>query len=121
MTWCSLYRKLGGPQDQSGHVWKILLPLGFSPQTIQLVASCHTYYVVTAHLHSTVAVTFMQLLKKVKFNSKDILPYYFHINPLKPELYPICYLLALLAHHFLHVSRIRVKSLTLRSLTLYIY
>jgi len=36
------------------------------------------------------------------------------INPLKPELNPI-YLLALLgAHHFLHVSRIRVKLLTLR-------
>ena len=35
-------------------------------------------------------------------------------NPLKPELNSICYLLALLAHHFLHVSRIRVKSLTLR-------
>jgi hypothetical protein len=38
-----------------------------------------------------------------------------HLNPLKPELNPICYLLALLgAHHFLHVSRIRVKLLTLR-------
>ena len=37
------------------------------------------------------------------------------INPLKPELNPICYLLALLgAHYFLHVSRIRVKLLTLR-------
>jgi len=35
-------------------------------------------------------------------------------NPLKPELNPICYLLALLAQHVLHVSRIRVKSLTLR-------
>jgi len=36
------------------------------------------------------------------------------INPLKPELNPICYLLALLgAHRFLHVSRIRVKLLTL--------
>ena len=32
------------------------------------------------------------------------------INPLNAELNPICYLLALLgAHHFLHVSRIRVK------------
>ena len=40
-------------------------------------------------------------------------PMYF--NPLKPELNPICYLLALLgAHHFLHVSRIRVKLLILR-------
>jgi len=45
----------------------------------------------------------------------------FAINPLKPELNSICYLLALLAHHFLHVSRIRVKSLTLRRLMSYIY
>ena len=44
----------------------------------------------------------------------------FLFNPLNPELNPICYLLALLAHHFLHVSRIRVKSLTLRLLS-YIY
>ena len=44
------------------------------------------------------------------------------INPLKPELNPICYLLALLgAHHFLHVSRIRVKLLTLRRLMSYMY
>jgi len=43
-------------------------------------------------------------------------------NPLNPELNPICYLLALLgAQHFLHVSRIRVKSLTLRLLMSYIY
>ena len=34
-------------------------------------------------------------------------------NSLNPELNPICYLLVLLgAHHFLHVSRIRAKSLT---------
>ena len=43
------------------------------------------------------------------------------IDPLNAELSPICYLLALLAHHFLHVSRIRVKSLTLRLLMAYIY
>ena len=43
-------------------------------------------------------------------------------NPLNAELNPICYLLALLgAHHFLDVSRIRVKSLTLRQLMSYIY
>jgi len=41
------------------------------------------------------------------------------INPLNPELNPICYLLTLLAHHFLHVSTIRVKSLTLRVLMSY--
>jgi hypothetical protein len=31
------------------------------------------------------------------------------INPLNAELNPICHLLALLAHHILHISRIRVK------------
>ena len=44
-----------------------------------------------------------------------------NFNPLNAKLNPICYLLALLAHHFLHVSRIRVKSLTLRLLMSYIY
>ena len=44
------------------------------------------------------------------------------INPLNPELNPICYLLALLgAYHFLHFSRIRVKLLTFRLLMSYIY
>jgi len=43
-------------------------------------------------------------------------------NPLNAELNPICYLLALLgAHHFLHVGRVRVKSLILRLLMSYIY
>ena len=56
-----------------------------------------------------------------KFNSyltRNIMPLHYKdrsFSPLNAELNPICYLLALLgAHHFLHVSRIRVKSLTLR-------
>ena len=46
-----------------------------------------------------------------------------NVNPLKPELNPICYLLAALlgARHFLHVSRIRVKLLTFRLIMSYIY
>jgi hypothetical protein len=44
-----------------------------------------------------------------------------NFNTLSPELNPICYLLALLAHDFLHISRIRVKSLTLRLIMSYIY
>ena len=33
------------------------------------------------------------------------------INPLNAELNPVCHLLALAgAHHFVHVSRLRVKS-----------
>ena len=47
--------------------------------------------------------------------------YRIQFNPLNAELNPICYLLTLLAHHFLHVSRIGVKSLTLRLLMSYIY
>ena len=44
------------------------------------------------------------------------------LNPLNPELNPICHLLALLgAHHFLHVSRIRVKLLTFMRLMSFIY
>ena len=44
------------------------------------------------------------------------------LNPLNPELNPICYLLALLGpHHFLHVSRITVKLLNFRRLMSYIY
>ena len=66
---------------------------------------------------------------KLKHSAKSIIQLSFnthththtHINPLKPELNPIFSLLALLADHFLHVNRIRVKSLTLRLLMLYIY
>jgi len=48
--------------------------------------------------------------------------FFYIFNPLNPKLYPICYLLALLgAHHFLHVSRIKVKLLTFRRLMSYIY
>ena len=64
-------------------------------------------------------------LQTVVARTRLIIALYIHciywVNPLNPELNPICYLLALLAHCFLHVSRIRVKSLTLRLLMSYIY
>jgi len=58
-------------------------------------------------------------LRFIKHTNSNLVKIIF--NPLKPELNPICFLLALLAHHFLHISRIRVKSLTLRWLLSYIY
>ena len=65
------------------------------------------------------------LYKTFGENDKEHLPSCLYrkltLNALNPELNPICYLLALLTHHFLHVSRIRVKSLTLRLLMSYIY
>jgi hypothetical protein len=37
-----LYRRLGGPQDWYGWVWKITPSPGFDPQTVQPVASRYT-------------------------------------------------------------------------------
>ena len=51
-----------------------------------------------------------------KYKISSEIPDLSNFNPLNPELNPICYLLALLVHHFLHVSRIKFKSLTLRLL-----
>jgi hypothetical protein len=39
-----LYRRLGGPQGQSGQVWKISPPLAFDPRTIQPIGSHYTDY-----------------------------------------------------------------------------
>ena len=66
----------------------------------------------TTRYHFPVMFSFMYFLHLKEWN----------INPLNPELNPICYLLALLgAHNFLHVSRMRVKLLTFRLLMSYIY
>ena len=57
----------------------------------------------------------MNIYLKILFTSSNF-------NPLNAELNPICHLLALLGGHpKLHVSRIRVKSLTLKQLMLYIH
>jgi len=61
------------------------------------------------------------LLGDVRRDTTVAISFVVILNPLNPELNPICYLLALLAHHFLHISRIRVKSLTIRLLMSYIY
>ena len=48
-TQYSLYRRLGGPQGQSGQVRKILPPLGFDPLTVQPVVSHYTDWAIPAH------------------------------------------------------------------------
>ena len=71
------------------------------------------------------STNFEQILSRANgnFYEKDmvLVPSIIIINPLNAELNPICHLLALLGVHFLHVSRIRVKSLTLRLLMSYIW
>ena len=69
-----------------------------------------TYWYVTGYTYTAARTPNIRAFHKQSF------------NPLNAELNPICNLLALLgAHHFLHVSWIRVKSLTLRLLMSYIY
>ena len=43
-TWYPLYRRLDGPQSQSGQVRKISPPPGFDPRTIQPAASRSSCY-----------------------------------------------------------------------------
>ena len=79
-------------------------------------------------LYNFFSEIFLILRRNERYMIKNV--YDFHVkctlllsdfNRLNPELNPICYLLALLGgHHFLHVSRIRVKSLTFRRLMSYI-
>jgi hypothetical protein len=45
-----LCRRLGGPQGQSERVWKISPPQGFTPWTVQSVASHYTHYAVPAQV-----------------------------------------------------------------------
>jgi hypothetical protein len=59
--------------------------------------------------------------REIKYFANSLLSCNHSRNPLSPELNPVSYLLALLAHDFLHVRRIRVKSLTLRLLMSYMY
>jgi len=74
---------------------------------------------VCSHLRKCVKVEKVIELKGGESNKekRQVMYVKLNINPLKPELNPICYLLTLLgAHYFLHVSRIRVKLLTFRLL-----
>ena len=63
-------------------------------------------------MQGTMSLKFIIVVLKCDENRtvREKLSTEFMINPLNPELIPICYLLALLgAHKFLHVSRIRVN------------
>jgi hypothetical protein len=51
-----MYRRLGGPQGQSGSEGKISAPPGFDPRTVQPVESRYTDLAIPAHTgqHRTV-------------------------------------------------------------------
>ena len=76
----------------------------------------------SAHSYACIIIEFLFQKVIAQRNFRNCCEARAIINPLNPELNPICYSLALLgAHHFLHVSRIRVKLLTFRRLMSYIY
>jgi hypothetical protein len=52
MTLYPLYRRLGGPQGQSGRVLKISPPPGFDPRTVQPVVSRYTDWAISAHKYN---------------------------------------------------------------------
>jgi hypothetical protein len=58
-----LYRRLEGPQGQSGQVQKISSLLGFDPQTTQPIVSHYTNYIILAHnnviLHKEIIGTYL--------------------------------------------------------------
>ena len=73
-------------------------------------------------LHHVTRVPSLSCTRNINLKNPTCYVMHHQFNPLNPELNSICYLLALLgAHHFLHVSRIRVKLLTFRRLISYIY
>jgi len=89
---------------------------------IQLLLSVFIYFLVPPHPFVLMCqVNYIWNCVTLK-DSNNVVSNSVTINPLNPKLNPICYLLASLgAHHFLHVSRIRVKLLTFRLLMSYIY
>jgi len=96
----------------------------YHTELLSAYALIFKYLFVFLRSRDIIAIYLFKFLHHVEMSlGIDVLdPLWPFLNPLNPELNPICYLLALLgAHHFLHVSRIRVKSLTFRRLVSYIY
>ena len=69
MTRYSLYRRLGGPQGQSGRVRKISPPPGFDPQTIQHVANRYTDWATPGYLDRLIKEAIEKRLNKENFDT----------------------------------------------------
>jgi hypothetical protein len=106
--------------------YRVPPPPGFWFSTLNTASLIlHTHSVIISKCSMIIVSSWLKIYTEctliIRVNEPYQVPLEREVNPLKPELNPICYLLALLAHHFLHVSRIRVNSLTIRLLMSYIY
>jgi len=91
-------------------------------QKYQVWSRCMGHYCARSSCFLTFCSILFYTYHQSKVQSSDNRMWNESFNLLNPELNSICYLLALLeVHHFLHVSRIKVKLLTLRRLMSYIY
>jgi hypothetical protein len=110
-------------KDPSVNIFQRIIGAGFEKHTKQIECVCRLQRFYVLEKSALCALAWLRLdvlLHIVNFSvfyGKQTAVFI----PLSAELNPICYLLALITHHFLHVSRIRVKSLTLRLLKSYIY
>jgi hypothetical protein len=67
-----LYRRLGGPQGQSGQVRKISPPPGFDPRTVQPVASRYTDYpLLYPSIFQRVILRFSSFQKVAEYSEED--------------------------------------------------
>jgi hypothetical protein len=90
-TWYPLYRRLGGPQGQSGEEWKISLPQGFDPRTVQPVASHYTDHA-TWPLQVTVLPSLLvnRIQEKIKMYTANKSKFiYFGSHSNRSNLYPL--------------------------------
>jgi hypothetical protein len=65
-TWYPLYRRLGGPQGQSGRVRKISPLPRFYPRSVQPVASRYTDYAIPVHALTLDGFNSIKLLHPLK-------------------------------------------------------
>jgi len=87
----------------------VMQGLDTSTRQLQMTSKPHTYSYHTvkckSYVYGSQSVNFTnQQMTLIQSNTTQI-----YFNPLNAKLNPICHLLALLAHHIFHVSRIRVK------------
>jgi hypothetical protein len=121
-----VYRRLGGPQGQSGQVQKISPPPRFNPRTVQPTASRYTNWGILAWWRHTVwYILFHSIAMCRMWRFLAVLRSFFHSTPSYTLYLPLCctYYSSILPHITCHlflgidvskfIYRVRQKYLTI--------